>query len=103
MAAALLDQVGFSRRIGGMLNVGKTNSVITDALVAANATLTLLKAAIAAAIVRPDDVPIGVDVNDALDGGKALGLFSETHSQTTVAGLVALTDASANFRQGLRA
>lgn len=103
MVAALLDQVGFSRRIGGMLNVGKTNSVITDALVAANATLTLLKAAITAAIVRPDDVPIGVDVNDALDGGKAIGVFSETHGVTTVAALVALTDAPVGYRQGLRA
>ena len=103
MAVAQLDRVGASRRVGGMLNVGKTNSIITDALVAAQATLTLLKAAITSGVVRPDDATIAVDVNDALDLGKAIGVFSETHGVTTVAALVALTDAPVGFRQGLRA
>lgn len=103
MAVAFLDRVGASRRAGGMLNVGKTNSVITNALVAANATITLLKAAITAAIVRPDDAPMAVDVNDALDLGKSIGIWSETHGFTTVAEFVAASDASASFRQGLRA
>lgn len=103
MAVAFLDRVGASRRAGGMLNVGKTNSVITDALVNGNATLTALKAAITAAVVRPDDAPMAVDVNDALDLGKNIGIWSETHGKTTVAGLVADSDASASFRQGLRA
>lgn len=103
MGVANLDRIGASKRAGGMLNVGKTNSVITDALVSGNATLTALKAAITAAIVRPDDVPMSIDVNDALDLGKTIGVFSETHGQTTVAALVALTDAPVGFRQGLRA
>jgi len=102
MGAVNTDRIEASRRVGGQLNVGKTNSVITDTLVNANATLTLLKAGILAGVVRPDDMPIAIAVNDALDLGKSLGLFSETHGVTTVAGLVALTDAGASYRVSLR-
>jgi hypothetical protein len=103
MGVSNLDRVNASKRVGGALNVGLTNNIITNTLVNGNATLTGLKAAITAAIVRSDDVPLASDVNDALDLGKNIGIFSETHGQTTVAGLVGLSDATASFRQGLRA
>lgn len=103
MGVANLDRVSASKRAGGMLNVGLTNGLITNALVSGNATLTGLKAAITAAVVRPDDVPMAVDINDALDLGKTIGIWSETHGKTTVAGLVSDSDAPSGFRQGLRA
>lgn len=101
MSVSNSDRVGASKRVGGQLNVAKTNSIITDTLVNANATLTLLKAAILTASPRPDDQPIAIKTNRALDLGKNIGVFSETHGQTTVAGLVGLTDAAAAFRQGV--
>lgn len=102
MGAVYVDRIPASKRVGGMLNVAEEPSVITDALVAANATVTLLKAAITAAVVRPDLSPMAIETNSALDLGVSLSLIPETHGCTTVAGLVALTDAGASFKQGLR-
>jgi len=102
MGAVYIDRIPASKRVGGQLNVSFVPSVITDALVAANATVTALKAAITAAVVRPDLVPVGIATNDALDLGVSLSLIPETHSCTTVAQLVALTDASSTFKQGIR-
>lgn len=99
-ATAVLEQIPFSKRIGGELNIMVVPGVITDALVAANATVTLLKAAILAAVLHPDDQPKAIMVCRALASAVSLGLIPETHSCTTVAGLVALTNASTTFKQG---
>lgn len=101
MGAIYTDRIPASKRVGGQLNIGSNVLVITDAMVAAQATLTLLKAAVTAGVTTYTQTKIAGDVNRALDLGLDLGLFSETHGQTTVAGLVALTDASTTFKQGL--
>lgn len=100
MGVLYTDRIPASKRIGGQLNIGFTTGVITNAQVAANATITLLKAAVTAAIPTYAQTKIAGDVNRALDLGLDMGLFSETHGQTTVAGLVALTDASTTLKQG---
>jgi len=101
MGAVYTDRIPASKRVGGQLNLGANVGVITDALVAANATLTLLKAAVTAGAPTYNQVKIAADVNDALDLGLGMSLFTETHGVTTVAALVALTDASTTFNQGL--
>lgn len=101
MGAIYTDRIPFSKRIGGQLNLGFNCLVITNAQVAAQATITLLKAAILAAVPTYNQTKIASDVCDALDAGLGEGLFSETHGQTTVAALVALTDASTTLTQGL--
>lgn len=88
-----------SARIGGQINQGVSAGVITDAMVNANATLTLLKAAILAASYHGNK-RIALLVNLGLDKAKSLGLMSETHGVTTTAGLLALTDApSSTYKQ----
>lgn len=103
MGAGYTGRIGASKRVGGQLQIGKDSGVITDALVNANATLTDLKAAVTAAALHANLGPMKVQVNKALDLGKTMDLLSETHGVTTVAGLIALTDASSGFRQGLMA
>lgn len=99
MGAVYTDRIPYSKRIGGQLNYGKVVGVITDTIVNAQATITLLKVAVTALATTPMLTKAAADVNRALDAGLDLGLFSETHGQTTVAALVALTDASTTHRQ----
>lgn len=94
------DRIPESKRIGGHLNVGFSAGIITDALVAANATITLLKAAILTGILKTEQKPLGIVLNKALDKGVSLGQIPETHGVITVAALVALTDASSTMKQG---
>lgn len=101
MGVGYTQQIPFSKRIGGQLNYGANVGVITDTIVNANATITLLKAAVLLLATTPQLTKAAGDVNRALDNGLDLGLFSETHGVTTVADLVALTDASTTHRQNL--
>lgn len=101
MGASFAERIPYSKRIGGQLNLGFNVSAITDALVNGNATCTLLKAAILAAVPSYMQQKIASDVNRALDAGITQGFWSETHGQTTVAALVALTDATTTYRQAL--
>jgi hypothetical protein len=97
MGAVYTVRVPFSKRIGGQLNYAENVGVITDALVAANATLTLLKAALLAPTYL--QIKARADLRLALDSAVDLSLIPETHACTTVAGLVALTDASTTLTQ----
>lgn len=90
-------RVPISKRIGGQLNLASNVGVITDALVAAQATVTLLNAALLTPTFM--QTKINKDTQKALVNAVNLGLISETHGQTTVAALVALTDASTTHRQ----
>jgi hypothetical protein len=99
MGAAFTQDIPISKRCGGQLNYGANVGVITDALVAANATVTLLKAAITAAVVRTVDAKPASDCNRALDKLVDLSLLSATHGKTTVAGIVAVSDASTTLTQ----
>ena len=92
-------QIPESKRIGGHINASFSAGLITDALVAANATVTALKAAILTGAVKTVQRPMAQVLNKALDRGVSLSQIPETHSQTTVAGLVGLTDASSTFKQ----
>lgn len=89
-----------SARVGAYLNWCFSAGIITDAQVAANATLTLLKAAVNTAILETQKKPIGIMLGKALDRGLTLGIFSETHGVVTVAALVALTDSGTTMKQG---
>lgn len=93
------DQIPMGKHIGGWTNALSAVSIITDALVAANATITLLNAAILAAVVRPDDLPKVQLLNQALRKAVSLSYIPETHSQTTVAGLIALCTSSSTLRE----
>lgn len=97
MGAVYTDRIPESKRIGGQLNLAVVEGIITDAIVAAQATITLLKAALLTP--TPNQTKMTADTKLALARGLTLSLFSETHGQTTVAGLVALTDASTTHRQ----
>ena len=99
MAEARTDRLPESKRIGGALNMAFSAGIITNAMVNANSTLTTLKAAVTAGTVGANG-PLAIKTNEALDRGKSLGYFSETHGVTTVAGLVALTDAGTTLKQG---
>jgi len=91
-----IAEIPESKRVGGYANYCAAAGVITDALVAANATITLLNAAILAAVPAYQQ-PMARMLNKALNRGIALGNIAETHGQTTVAGLVALTNSSTTF------
>lgn len=93
------QKIPLSLRVGGQLNAAKSAGLITDAMVNDNATVSALKTAITTAAIGPK-APYAVKINLALDKGVSMGLISATHGVTTVAGLVALTDASTTFRQG---
>lgn len=101
MGVVNIDRIPASKRVGGCLNIYTGPGIITDTLVNANATLTLLKAAVTAGVIHPDDAPKAVKVNRALAEGLSLGVFTETHGCTTVAGLVQLTDAASTYRQDI--
>jgi hypothetical protein len=98
MGAVYTDRIPESKRIGGELQIGLNSGVITDALVAANSTIATLQAALLTP--SPNQANIKKQVNDALQRGLNMALFSSTHGVTTVAALVALTDAPVNYRQG---
>ncbi len=100
MSTLALDKIPESKRIGGHINIASSAGLITDTLVNDNATVTLLKAALLTACVRTEQKPLVIKLNKALDRGIALSLISETHGVTTVAGLLALTDAASTFKQG---
>lgn len=100
MPEAQTDRQNMSKRIGGQLNQAFSAGLLTNAMVAANATLTLLKTAVSAAQTAQTST-IAIKVNKALDAGKSLGYISETHGQTTVAGLVALTEAGTTNKQSI--
>lgn len=93
------ERIPESVRVGGMINYCGAAGVITDAQVAANATITLLKAAILAA-ANVQQQPLAIMLNKALDRGVTIGCITATHGQTTVAGLRGMTDASATMKQG---
>ena len=92
-------QIPESKRIGGHINAAFSAGLITDALVSGNSTVTTLKAAILTGAVKTVQRPMAQVLNKALDRGVSLSQIPETHSQTTVAGLVGLTDASSTFKQ----
>lgn len=101
MASAVYpDRVQESKRWGGWLNWAKRAGVITDAQVAANATVTNLKAAVEAANVPAEQRPMITYVKSALNRAVSMGQVPETHGVTTVAGLVALGDSSTTHMQG---
>lgn len=93
------DRIPESKRIGGMINTCASAGLITDTLVNANSTVTTLKAACLTAAVRTEQQPMVKEMNIALDRAVSLGAIPATHGVTTVAGLVALTDASATHKQ----
>lgn len=97
MPAVYTDRIPASKRIGGQLNLASTAGVITDAIVAANATVTLLKAALLTPTFM--QTKINSDTKLALDRAVSMSLISATHGVTTVAALVALTDASTTLKQ----
>ena len=94
------DRIPFSKRIGGYTNWLKSAGLIDDGFVAANPTITAMKAATQAQMIRPEHRPMMIKWFMGLDKAKSLGQIPETHGQTTVAGLVALTDAGPRFKQG---
>jgi hypothetical protein len=98
-SAVYTDRIPESKRWGGWLNIASNAGIITDALVAANATVTLLKAAIGSAVVRGEQRPMVTITQKALDRAVSMGQVPETHGVTTVAALVALGDGSTSHRQ----
>ena len=97
MGVIYTDRIPMSKRVGGQLNLAAVEGIITDAIVSGNATITLVKAA----LLTPtyNQTKMKSDTSLALDMGLDLGVFSETHGVSTVAALVALTDASTTHRQ----
>lgn len=93
------ERIPESKRWGGWLNAMAAAGVITDALVAANATVTLLKAAIETAVVKAEQRPMVTLTKLALDRAVSMGQVPATHGVTTVAALVALGDASTTHKQ----
>lgn len=101
MASAVFpDRMQESKRWGGYLNWLFSAGIITNALVAANATVTLLKTAIDTATVRAEQRSMVTLAKVALNRAVSMGQIPETHGQTTVAGLVALGDAPTTHKQG---
>lgn len=86
-----------SKRIGGFINSCKSAGVITDTQVNANATVTLLGAAVVDAAVGAKK-PLAQKLRKTLEKAVDIGEIGETHGETTVAGLVALTEAGATHR-----
>lgn len=99
MGAVYTDRIPESKRIGGFLNYCKNAGIITDALVNGNATITALKSAIDTAVVKTSQRPLVTEIKLALDRGLTIGVFSATHGVTTVAALVAPTDAGTTYTQ----
>lgn len=101
MASAVFpDRVAESKRWGGWLNILANAGILTDAMVAANATVSLLKTALDAAVVRGEQRPMVTYAKAALNRAVSMGQVPETHGVATVADLVALGDASSTFKQG---
>lgn len=100
MPTLFTDRAFESRRVGGYLNWCFSAGLITNAQVAANATITLLKAAVRAANLFTEKTPMITQLDKALDRGISIGEFTETHGVTTVATLVALTTSSTSHKQG---
>lgn len=92
-----------SERIGGFINWCAAAGIIADADLngAGGDTITEVKANVLANDMPASSKSLVTVLNKALDRGISLGLWSETHGVTTVAGLVALTDASTTFKHGL--
>lgn len=97
MGAVYTERIPESKRIGGQLNLAAVEGIITDAIVAAQATVTLLKAALLTPTYM--QTKMVADTKLALDRAVNMSLIPATHGCTTVAGLVALTDASTTHRQ----
>src|SRR6187399_3553425 len=92
------DRKPFSARIGGWINWLKGPGIMTDAFVAANPTISGMKTNMFITVVRPDHRPMLIKLAKALDKAVSMGIMPDTHGQTTVAGLVALTDAGPTFK-----
>jgi hypothetical protein len=93
MGTPYVDRIPASKRAAGQLNVAATNSVITDAMVSANTTITTLKAAVlSVGAAIPSNYPIAVKTAEALELGKTISIFPETHGVATVSALAALGD-----------
>ena len=77
IARKVLSSINYISRVGG-----------SDSTVAGNATITLLAAAIKALPFNGVAVPEVLDkIARGLKLGVTIGAYSETHSQTTIAGL----------------
>lgn len=102
MPASYVEQIPLSKRVGGQLNIAVNLGLLANTDPASSATVTLLKAKIDTnlASLNADLAPEAEKTQLALQKGVDLGLFNETHSQTTVAAIVALTDASTTHTQG---
>lgn len=98
MAEVSTQRQNESKRIGGQINQAAASGLLTSAMIAANATITLLKAAITSAATAQTST-IATKTNKALDRGVSLGYIPATHGVTTVAGLLALTDAPSTWKQ----
>ena len=92
------DQLPEAARIGGQINIASTGGVITDALVAANPTITGLNAALLSPTFMQST--IRTQLRLALTRGTNLTLWPETHGVTTVAGLLGLTGKTSVMKQG---
>lgn len=99
-SAVYTDRIQESKRWGGWLNYLSRAGLITDAQVNANATVALLLTAIDAAAIRTEQRPMIAYAKAALNRAVSMGQVPATHGVTTVAGLVALGDASTTFKQG---
>lgn len=96
MAITIKSDVPLSKRIGGIIERAEDAGIITDAIVAANATVTALNAALLAPI--PAEAPLRSKVKQALLKAVDAGLVAETHTFTTISSLVSATDATTGVR-----
>jgi alkaline phosphatase len=95
------ERIPESKRIGGWFNALFKAGILTDALVAANATNAALKTAVDTATVKTEQRPMVTVFKKAFDRGVSLGQIpTPNHGTATVAALVALTDSNTTFKQG---
>lgn len=83
------------RKALSAINFASLNSILTDTLVNANATVTLLIAAMGnQAVIAGDSQDAIRQCQIGLRIGNLAGAIPETHSQTTVSGLRGLVSAN---------
>ena len=88
------DQTPASRDVGNAIKTGNVTGVITDAMVAASATVAALITAVRAVTgLHADRTPIIERVVSAIKVGENIGDFTDANinASTTVAAVLALT------------
>jgi len=98
MAASKTEQVPLSTKIGGQLQIAEDASVLTDAMVSDTTTITSLISSLATPLAS--DGPIKTHCTLALKKAIDLSLISETGAYSTVAEIIALTDAAVGEKPG---